>query len=141
MYSTLAGFLEPGETIEEATRREAWEEAGVTLNRVVLHSTQPWPYPANLMVGAIGQAAPGEDSKAPDLGNDAELEHADWFKIEDVRNALKGAEWNEKGIGASDPTGDAPAGVKLKLPPRTAIAHQLMEAVCNGGFVGGTTKI
>lgn len=48
-YSCLAGFLEPGESVEEAVRRETWEESGVTVGRVVLHSTQPWPYPANLM--------------------------------------------------------------------------------------------
>ena len=46
-YSTLAGFVEPAESVEEAVRREVWEESGVTLGRVVIHSTQPWPYPAN----------------------------------------------------------------------------------------------
>ena len=50
-YSTLAGFVEAGESVEEAVRREVWEESGVTIGRVVLHSTQPWPYPANLMIG------------------------------------------------------------------------------------------
>jgi NAD+ diphosphatase len=49
-YSTLAGFLEPAESVEEAVRREVWEESGIHLGRVVIHSTQPWPYPANLMV-------------------------------------------------------------------------------------------
>ena len=58
-YSTLAGFVEPAESVEEAVRREIWEESGVTLGRVVIHSTQPWPYPANLMIGAIGQCTPG----------------------------------------------------------------------------------
>ena len=46
-YSTLAGFVEPAESVEEAVRREVWEESGVILGRVVIHSTQPWPYPAN----------------------------------------------------------------------------------------------
>ena len=50
-YSTLAGFIEPAESIEDAVRREVWEEAGVTLSRVVIHPSQPWPYPANLMIG------------------------------------------------------------------------------------------
>lgn len=50
-YSTLAGFVEAGESVEEAVRREVWEESGVTLGRVLLHSTQTWPYPANLMIG------------------------------------------------------------------------------------------
>ena len=49
-YSTLAGFIEPAESIEEAVRREVYEESGVTVGRVVIHSSQPWPYPANLMV-------------------------------------------------------------------------------------------
>ena len=51
-YSTLAGFIEPAESIEEAVRREVYEESGVTCGRVVIHSSQPWPYPANLMVSA-----------------------------------------------------------------------------------------
>jgi NAD+ diphosphatase len=50
-YSTLAGFAEPAESIEEAVRREVYEEAGILVGRVVIHSTQPWPYPANLMIG------------------------------------------------------------------------------------------
>lgn len=49
-FSTLAGFIEPAESIEEAVRREVYEESGVTVGRVVIHSSQPWPYPANLMV-------------------------------------------------------------------------------------------
>lgn len=52
-YSTLAGFCEPAESIEEAVRREVWEEAGVSIGRVVIHSTQPWPFPANLMVSLL----------------------------------------------------------------------------------------
>jgi NAD+ diphosphatase len=62
-YSTLAGFAEPAESIEEAVRREVYEEAGILVGRVVIHSTQPWPYPANLMIGAVGQSVPeGEKS-------------------------------------------------------------------------------
>jgi NAD+ diphosphatase len=52
-YSTLAGFAEPAESIEEAVRREVYEEAGILVGRVVIHSTQPWPYPANLMIGRL----------------------------------------------------------------------------------------
>ena len=62
-FSTLAGFIEPAESVEDAVRREVWEEAGVTLSRVIVHSTQPWPYPANLMIGAIAQVATAEDEK------------------------------------------------------------------------------
>lgn len=86
-YSTLAGFLEPAESVEEAVRREVWEESGIKLGRVVVHSTQPWPYPANLMIGAIGQATP--DGETIDLGNDPELEDAKWFTLDEVRDALK----------------------------------------------------
>lgn len=57
-YSTLAGFLEPAESIEEAVRREVWEEAGVKLGRVVIHSSQVWPYPANLSKSIL-LCAPG----------------------------------------------------------------------------------
>lgn len=126
-YSTLAGFLEPAESIEEAVRREVWEESGVTVGRVVIHSSQPWPYPANLMIGAIAQAAP--DGEKIDLGNDPELESAKWFPLEEVRTALL------QGVsGLGEP---APAGYKegdLRLPPQTAIANRLMDAV-TGGFL------
>jgi NADH pyrophosphatase NudC (nudix superfamily) len=78
-YSTLAGFLEPGESIEEAVRREVWEESGVEVGRVVIHSSQPWPFPASLMIGAVGQALPGDKEKIY-LGNDPELESAKWVR-------------------------------------------------------------
>lgn len=125
-YSTLAGFCEPAESIEEATRREVWEEAGIHLGRVVIHSTQPWPYPANLMIGAIGQSVPGPGEKI-DLGNDPELEDAQWFSFDDVRHALR--------VGTSGLGEDAGPEYKeggLRLPPKTAIANQLITAVVNG---------
>ncbi|KAB8360898.1 hypothetical protein FH972_024631 [Carpinus fangiana] len=130
-YSTLAGFLEPAESIEEAVRREVWEEAGVHLGRVVIHSSQVWPYPANLMIGAVGQTVP--ESETIDLGNDPELEDAKWFTFDEVREALQNG---VSGLGE-----DAPAGYKegnLRLPPPTAIAHQLiprskfsLRAICS----------
>jgi NAD+ diphosphatase len=132
-YSTLAGFLEPAESVEEAVRREVWEESGIHLGRVVIHSTQPWPYPANLMIGAIGQAIPGGEEI--NLGHDAELEDAKWFTAEEVREALR--------VGTSGLGEDAPPGYKeggLRLPPKTAIANQLMTAVVNG-FASGTPMI
>ncbi|KAL9063529.1 MAG: hypothetical protein Q9157_008193, partial [Trypethelium eluteriae] len=86
-YSTLAGFCEPAESVEEAVRREVWEESGIELGRVVIHSTQPWPYPANLMIGAIGQATP--QGETVDLGNDPELEDARWVPFEEAREALR----------------------------------------------------
>ncbi|KAF2267250.1 hypothetical protein CC78DRAFT_566378 [Lojkania enalia] len=128
-YSTLAGFLEPAESVEEAVRREVWEESGIYLGRVVIHSTQPWPYPANLMIGAIGQAIPGGEDIH--LGHDAELEDAKWFTAEEVREALR--------VGTSGLGEEAGPEYKeggLRLPPKTAIAHQLMRAVVDG-FVSG----
>ncbi|KAJ9664449.1 NADH pyrophosphatase [Coniosporium apollinis] len=132
-YSTLAGFLEPAESVEEAVRREVWEESGIFLGRVVIHSTQPWPYPANLMIGAIGQAIP--EGETVHLGHDAELEDARWFSVEEVREALR---VGTSGLG--DEAGPEYKEGGLRLPPKTAIANQLMTAVVNG-FLGGDSKM
>jgi NAD+ diphosphatase len=134
-FSTLAGFIEPGESIEEAVRREVWEESGVAVGRVVLHSSQPWPFPANLMIGAVAQALPGDGEKI-DLGNDPELEKAKWFPVEEVRDALlKGT----SGLGEPPPEGYKEGA--LRLPPQTAIANRLMTAVVLEGFLGSNPKI
>ncbi|KAI9667086.1 MAG: NADH pyrophosphatase [Alyxoria varia] len=114
-YSTLAGFCEPAESLEEAVRREVWEEAGVRLSRVVIHSSQPWPYPANLMIGAIGQAVPGSEI---DLGNDPELEDARWWTFEDLREALR---VGTSGLG--EPAGPEYKEGNLRLPPPTAFVE------------------
>ncbi|KAI9847962.1 MAG: NADH pyrophosphatase [Sclerophora amabilis] len=132
-YSTLAGFLEPAESVEEAVRREVWEEAGVKIGRVVVHSTQPWPYPANLMIGAIAQAAP--DGEEISLKHDPELEDAKWASVDEVAEALR---VGTSGLGEAAPEGYQEGG--LRLPPRTAIANQLLTAVV-GGFLGGGSKI
>ena len=120
-YSTLAGFIEPAESIEDAVRREVWEEAGVVLSRVVIHSSQPWPYPANLMIGAIAQVSdPAHETI--NLEHDPELEDARWFSIAEVEEALR--------IGVSA-LGDGPGAEYkeggLRLPPPTAIANQLIR--------------
>lgn len=133
-FSTLAGFLEPGESIEEAVRREVWEESGVRLSRVVIHSSQPWPFPASLMIGAIAQALPGDGEKI-DLGHDPELVDARWFSTEEVREALQ---FGVSGLGEPAPAGYKEGG--LRLPPQTAIANRLITAVIDG-FVGGGSKI
>ncbi|KAJ4377806.1 NADH pyrophosphatase [Neocucurbitaria cava] len=132
-YSTLAGFLEPAESVEEAVRREVWEESGIHLGRVVIHSTQPWPYPANLMIGAIGQAIP--EGETVHLGHDAELEDAKWFTAEEIREALR---VGTSGLGEAAGPEYKEGG--LRLPPATAIANQLMSAVVNG-FASGTPMI
>ncbi|KAL2040750.1 hypothetical protein N7G274_006729 [Stereocaulon virgatum] len=126
-YSTLAGFVEPAESVEEAVRREVWEESGVKLGRVVIHSTQPWPYPANLMIGAIGQCIPGGEEIH--LKHDPELDDAKWVSMAEVKEALE--------VGTSGLGEDAGPDYKeggLRLPPRTAIANRLLTAV-TGGFL------
>jgi NAD+ diphosphatase len=134
-YSTLAGFLEPAESVEEAVRREVWEEAGVKVGRVVVHSTQPWPYPANLMIGAIGQALP--DGEKIDLGNDPELEAARWVGLDELKESLR---VGTSGIG--EPAGPEYKEGGLRLPPRTAIANQLLTAVANGfALVSGNSNL
>ncbi|KAK1595387.1 NUDIX domain-containing protein [Colletotrichum navitas] len=124
-YSTLAGFIEPGESIEESVRREVLEESGVRVGRVVIHSSQPWPYPASLMIGAIAQALP--DGETIDLGNDPELEDAQWYPLEVLRDALK---YGVSGLGEPAPEGYKEGG--LRLPPPTAIANRLLTAVAEG---------
>ncbi|KAK5631823.1 hypothetical protein RRF57_007537 [Xylaria bambusicola] len=129
-YSTLAGFLEPGESIEEAVRRETWEESGVHVARVVIHSSQPWPYPANLMIGAIGQAAPNGENIH--LGNDPELEDAKWYTFDEVREAM-----SVSSVGFGDPVSEKRG---LRIPPQTAIANRLMAAVLDG-YLSASPKI
>ncbi|CCL99656.1 uncharacterized protein FIBRA_01676 [Fibroporia radiculosa] len=88
-YSALAGFIEPGESFEDAVKREIYEEAGVKVWNVQYHSTQPWPYPANLMVGFYATA----DSSQPlrtDLDN--ELDDARWCTREEILAILNHAD-------------------------------------------------
>ena len=106
MYSALAGFLEPGETIEEAVRRETKEEAGIRIGRVFYHSSQAWPFPSSLMIGCHAEAL------STDLTPDAaELEDCRWFEREEVRLMLE----------ARHPQ-------QLVVPPKMAIAHRLIAA-------------
>ncbi len=79
MYSLLAGFVEPGETLEAAVRREVFEETGVQVGRVRYLASQPWPFPASLMLGCIGEAT----SEAITL-DPAELEDARWLTRQEV---------------------------------------------------------
>jgi NAD+ diphosphatase len=82
MYSTLAGFVEPGESLEEAVAREVFEEAGVRVGKVSYHSSQPWPFPASIMLGFYGEALTEEitiDTK--------ELMDVRWFSRDEMRDS------------------------------------------------------
>jgi NAD+ diphosphatase len=79
MYSCLAGFVEPGETLEEAVRREVREEVGVELGEVRYWDSQPWPFPHSLMLGFLAQYDSGEIVCAPD-----EIADARWFEREEI---------------------------------------------------------
>jgi len=80
MYSTLAGFVEAGESLEEAVRREVREETGVEVRAVRYHSSQPWPFPSSLMIGFRAEASTTEITL-----NDAELDDARWMTREEIQ--------------------------------------------------------
>ena len=84
-YSALAGFVEPGEAIEEAVAREVLEEAGVRVSNIRYVASQPWPFPSSLMIACIGEAA--DDALTLDPN---ELEDAIWVTRDEVRAALSG---------------------------------------------------
>ena len=84
-YSTLAGFVEPGESLEQTVAREVFEESGVRVRECRYLASQPWPFPSSLMLGFIAQAEPDE----PVVGD--ELEDARWFTFDEVDAALRGA--------------------------------------------------
>ncbi|MFT7057544.1 MAG: NAD+ diphosphatase [Pseudorhodobacter sp.] len=85
MYSCLAGFVEPGETIEAAVRREVAEETGITVGDVRYVASQPWPFPASLMMGFTGEALDETITIDP-----AELEDAMWVTREDMAASMAG---------------------------------------------------
>lgn len=106
MYSCLAGFMEPGETLEAAVRRELMEEAGVEVGQVAYLASQPWPFPASIMIGCIAQA-----TGTTITIDHQELEDARWFSRAEARAMIEGH--HEGG---------------LICPPPMAIAHGLMQA-------------
>ncbi len=110
MYSTLAGFLEPGESLEDTVRREVFEEVGVVVDQVRYSSSQPWPFPASLMLGFHARATD------PTLNVDTnELETADWFTREQL---CESRELGRKGYPM--------------LPPPLAIARRLIDEWLDG---------
>ncbi len=97
-YSTIAGFVEPGESLEDAVRREVFEETNIHVSDVEYHSSQPWPFPSSLMLGFFAKATSSDI-----VLNDGELEDARWFTRDDL-------------------TSDFP-----KLPFRISIARRLVD--------------
>jgi len=104
-YSTLAGFVEPGETIEDAVRRETFEESGIKVKRVHYFASQPWPFPHSLMIGVHCEAISDEITM-----DDSELEDCRWFSRDDVKLMI--ADEHPKG---------------WKCPPSRAIASALIR--------------
>jgi NAD+ diphosphatase len=84
-YSCLAGFLEPGETVEDAVRRETFEEAGIRVGSVRYLMSQPWPFPSSLMLGCVGEAESGDI-----VIDRTELEDVRWFSRDDIGQMLDG---------------------------------------------------
>ena len=82
-YSTIAGFAEPGESLEDAVRREVYEETNVGTSNIQYHSSQPWPFPSSLMIGFIADATSAEIRL-----NDGELEDARWFTRKELRSGF-----------------------------------------------------
>jgi NAD+ diphosphatase len=106
-YSTIAGFVEPGESLEDAVAREVLEETGVPLASIAYHSSQPWPFPASLMVGFCAAAVPGSTPRAGE-----ELEDVRWFSRAQIA-----------------------AGTPL-LPPPQSISYRLIEDWYDAGRPG-----
>jgi NAD+ diphosphatase len=107
-FSCLAGFMEPGETIEEAVRREVHEESGIICGAVRYLASQPWPFPSTLMIGCLAEALTEEITIDPE-----ELGEARWFAREEVRAM----------VGRSQT--DNPAPELPSLPAPLAIGHQI----------------
>ncbi len=114
MWSCLAGFMEPGETIEAAVRRETAEEAGIAVGPVTYFASEPWPFPASLMIGVVAEALSDEIRR-----DESELEDCRWFSRAEAALLLGG---------------DHPRG--LFAPPPIAVAHHLLRA-----WVEGATRL
>jgi NAD+ diphosphatase len=102
MHSTLAGFVEPGESLEEAVAREVYEETGIRVDEVIYHSSQPWPFPASIMLGFHARARSTE----------IRVDH----------NELQDARWLERQFLQAHQDDDA-----FRLPRRDSIARRLIE--------------
>ena len=112
MFSCLAGFVEPGETMEDAVRRETLEEAGIHTGKVRYLATQPWPFPSSLMIGCLAEALNDEI-----VLETAELEDGRWFSRDEAISMLKKTHADG-----------------LYCPPRMAIANTLLRAWAMDGI-------
>lgn len=106
VYSTLAGYVDPGESLEEAVAREVEEEAGIKVSEVQYIASQPWPFPSQIMLGFTAKAITHHINIDPD-----EIADANWFTVEDIRNA---GDWGDE-------------SATLCLPRRDSIAHFLVN--------------
>ena len=104
-FSALAGFLEPGETIEDATRRETFEETGVKVGKVEYLMSQPWPFPSTLMIGVLAQATSSEINLDED-----EVAEARWFDLAEIEQMAHNTHPQD-----------------LTLPPPMTIAYQMIK--------------
>jgi NAD+ diphosphatase len=107
-FSCLAGFMEPGETPEEAVRREVFEESGIRVGRVRYLASQPWPFPSSLMMGFLGEALTEEITIDPE-----ELAEVRWFERDEVLEMVERSR------------SDDPVPGLATLPPPLAIGHQI----------------
>jgi NAD+ diphosphatase len=109
-YSALAGFMEPGESIEEAVRRELMEEVNLKVGNVRYQATQPWPFPSSLMIGCLAEA------ESRDFRPDGEeISDAMWLDREKAKRLIAGERMPD-----------------ISVPPSVAIAHHLIKAFAEG---------
>ena len=114
-FSCLAGFVEPGETLEEAVRREVREESGIRCGRARYLAAQPWPFPSSLMIGFLAEALTEEITVDPE-----ELAEARWFRRDEIREMVARA-----ATGSDDPA-------QVSLPAPIAIAHHICRRWSSG---------
>ncbi|SNX87953.1 related to NPY1 - NADH diphosphatase [Melanopsichium pennsylvanicum] len=145
-YSCLAGFCEPGESFEEAVRREVLEESGIQVDQVIYHSSQPWPYPTNLMAGFYG-IAKSDDESCIRLDLDNELEDARFYTRGQILQVINRNDTThftraeleklEKEHGTDEQQEGTKKNekIEIRLPPETAIARVLVEAWAKGQAV------